>query len=68
MNTVFDDMHIITLMILSILYFTPSLVAGWRHHHSALAILVLNLTLGWTLLGWVIALIWSFTATKGKLA
>ena len=30
------------------------------------AILILNLLLGWTCLGWVIALVWSFTAVERK--
>jgi Superinfection immunity protein len=32
-----------------------------RGHQSTAAILVLNLLLGWTLLFWVIALVWAFT-------
>ncbi len=43
------------------LYFLPSLVAVLRRHHNVVAIFVLNLTLGWTLLGWVAALVWAFT-------
>ncbi len=43
------------------LYFLPSFIAALRHHHSGTAIFVLNLLLGWTALGWIIALVWSFT-------
>ena len=43
------------------LYFLPSLVAVLRRHHNVVAIFVLNLTLGWTVLGWVAALVWAFT-------
>lgn len=42
-------------------YFFPSIVASMRHHHNALAIFMLNLLLGWTLLGWLGALIWACT-------
>jgi len=45
-----------------VLYVTPTLVAVWRAHHRALAITVLNLLLGWTLAGWVAALVWALTA------
>ncbi len=46
-------------------YFLPSMIAGSREHHQGKAILVLNLFLGWTFLGWVVALVWSLTATQG---
>jgi len=42
---------------------TPSLVAGARHHHNGLAIFMLNLLLGWTVIGWVVALIWACTTS-----
>lgn len=45
------------------LYFFPLLIAAGRDHHQTSAIAVLNILLGWTFLGWVAALIWSFTAT-----
>ena len=38
------------------LYFLPGLVADHRHHHQRGSIWVINLLLGWTLLGWVVAL------------
>ncbi len=41
------------------LYFLPSMIAIFRGHRNALGLLVLNLFLGWTLVGWVIALVWS---------
>ena len=49
-----------------ILYFVPSLVAGQRRHHNQAAILALNLFLGWTFVGWVVALVWSLTAVEGR--
>jgi hypothetical protein len=44
-----------------ILYFGPALIASGRKHKSASAILVLNLFLGWTFLGWIAALVWAYT-------
>jgi RsiW-degrading membrane proteinase PrsW (M82 family) len=46
------------------IYFVPFFIAKARHHHNSDAILVLNLLLGWTLLGWIGALVWAFTATR----
>ena len=45
------------------LYFVPTLLALLRGHRQLLAIGALNLLLGWTLLGWVGSLVWSFTST-----
>ena len=39
-----------------IIYLIPTLVASHRQHHNIGAIAVLNIFLGWTFLGWVIAL------------
>jgi hypothetical protein len=51
-----------TLVCLAVLlYFTPFLVAAGRQHHQLLAIGMLNLFAGWTLLGWVGALVWACT-------
>lgn len=44
------------------LYFLPSVIALARSHHNAAAITVLNFLLGWTLLGWVAALVWALTS------
>jgi hypothetical protein len=42
-----------------IIYFGPSFLAGYRQHARAPAIFVLNLCLGWTVIGWLGALAWS---------
>jgi hypothetical protein len=47
--------------VLLALYFTPALVARHRQHQSGPAIAVLNLLLGWTVLGWIAALVWSLS-------
>lgn len=41
------------------LYLAPALVAMKRDHHQAAPIFVINLFLGWTLIGWILALAWS---------
>lgn len=43
-------------------YFVPAIVAFVRNHRNRGAIFVLNLLLGWTVLGWVGALVWACTA------
>ena len=55
-------MEVIALIVLAFLiYFFPTIVVLNRNHRSTGAIFVVNLFLGWTLLGWVVALAWSFT-------
>jgi hypothetical protein len=43
-------------------YFLPSIVAVKRAHCNTLAIVVLNVFLGWTGLGWIAALVWACTS------
>lgn len=40
-------------------YLSPTLVAAARNHQDYWRIFVVNLFLGWTVVGWMIALIWS---------
>jgi len=46
-----------TLSILLALYFLPAFIASLRRKNQAGAIVALNLFLGWTLIGWVVALV-----------
>lgn len=45
-------------------YFFPTTIAASRKQPNTLAIFVLNLLLGWTLLGWVVAMVWAFAGSK----
>lgn len=47
--------------LLILFYFIPSFIAGLRAHRNLAPVIALNLFLGWTGIGWVLALIWSFT-------
>ena len=46
---------------LVIVYFTPSVIALMRGHHNAGALIALNILLGWTVVGWIAAFVWSLT-------
>lgn len=48
-----------TLLLILFLYFSPSIAAGVRGHEKTSGIVVLNLFLGWTFIGWVIAMVWA---------
>ena len=47
------------------IYFLPTII-GWDKRNSN-AILALNLFLGWTFLGWVLALVWSLSKDDSQL-
>jgi exosortase/archaeosortase len=57
-----DDTGQGLVIMLLVLYFIPTIVASVRHHRNKLAITVLDVCLGWTLIGWVAALVWACTA------
>jgi len=43
----------------TVIYFVPTFIAARRGHHNQGAIFALNIFLGWTFVGWVIALVWA---------
>ena len=49
----------LVLFILVFFYLIPSVIAFFKSHSSKIAILALNIFLGWTFLGWIAALVWS---------
>ena len=55
-----DAAHgLMVLIVLLAIYFLPWFVAWGRQHHATDAILIANLVLGWTFLGWFGALVWA---------
>lgn len=47
------------LGLIAAVYFLPSTIAIARRHRNASAVCLLNLLAGWTVVGWVISLIWA---------
>jgi hypothetical protein len=45
-----------------VMYFLPAIVALARSKRDLLAIFLLNLFLGWSVIGWVVALVWAVKA------
>lgn len=46
----------------AVVYFLPTINAKSRKHPNVSSIFLLDLFLGWTLIGWVVALVWSASA------
>ena len=47
------------------LYFLPTIIGFLRNKRNKMAILALNLFLGWTLVGWVLSMVWALTVEEG---
>lgn len=45
--------------IYAFLYLLPTLIASERHAKNSSAIFLINLLLGWTVIGWFAALLWA---------
>ena len=50
---------LITIVFLFALYLLPTFIAFGRNCPNRVGIMILNILLGWTLVGWCAALIWS---------
>lgn len=56
-----DGISAVCVLLIGVLiYFIPALVG--QNRRNAGAIFVLNLLLGWTVIGWVVALVWAMTS------
>ena len=51
--------ELLLVVLIFAFYFLPTLIAFLRQHKNKPAIFLLNLLLGWTVLGWVVSLVWS---------
>jgi len=54
----------LTLVVVAAIYFIPSIMANQHNKENKNAIFIVNLFLGWTFIGWVIALCWANTKDK----
>lgn len=63
MDTAMGILAIVIFIVILIAYFIPTAVAVNRDHPSQGGIIVLNIFLGWTFIGWVISLAWSLSDT-----
>ena len=51
--------NVIMLMLVLILYMLPTLIAFGREHPRRGEIAVINIVIGWTLIGWIIVFLWA---------
>lgn len=43
-------------------YFLPAIIASARKHRNSTAIFLVVMFFGWSVVGWLVALIWAFTS------
>jgi hypothetical protein len=60
------DLGAIVLCILVALYLLPAYVAYRRQHHQCLAMTMLTLLAGWTVVGWIVAMVWACTVVRDE--
>jgi hypothetical protein len=46
------------------LYFLPTIIALARHKTNMAGIVLVNLFLGWSVIGWVVALVWALSTER----
>jgi cytochrome c oxidase assembly factor CtaG len=50
---------VIILMVVLIIYMLPTLIAYSREHPWRHELAIINIFLGWTLIGWVVVFLWA---------
>jgi hypothetical protein len=53
---------VILLLLVLILYLLPTVIAFGREHPSRSTLALLNIALGWTLIGWIAVFLWALMA------
>jgi ABC-type transport system involved in cytochrome c biogenesis permease component len=56
----------VILIFLFLFYIAPLIISLSRNHKNKVAISALTILTGWTVLGWLIAFIWSLTYQEHK--
>lgn len=62
-----EGIGIVALFLLIAWYFIPSLIAWEKAKAGKVSILIVNIFLGWTVIGWIVALAWAVYPDKKQL-
>jgi hypothetical protein len=57
---------LIILIVILAIYLVPTIIAFSREHSNATGVMLVNIFLGWSLIGWFGALIWSVQVAKSE--
>jgi hypothetical protein len=63
MGELFNPVHLIVLFVVAIpilgIHFLPTIIAGVRRAKNFWWIFVIDFFLAWTIVGWIVALVWA---------
>ena len=61
-----NDPMVFALIVLTVfvIHFIPSVIAFANGHTRRKLILLLNVLMGWTVIGWVVLLVWAINGSK----
>ena len=52
---------VVFLGVLAVMYFLPTIIAVKRAKVNLLPIMAVNILLGWSVIGWIVALVWALS-------
>jgi len=58
--------EMLLIILITLIYFIPALIAGYREHRNGVPLFIINLVAGWTFIGWFGCLAWSFSDNVKK--
>lgn len=60
----FHLLFVLLLLPLGAIHFLPTIIAALKHSRSVVGIFLVNLFFGWTVIGWIVALIWALSSER----
>jgi hypothetical protein len=63
--SIFEILMLIVVLILVYIHFLPTIIALKKNHNNKVPIILINIFLGWSLVGWVVALVWATKKVEG---
>lgn len=57
-------LQLIGVLVGAVIYVLPSIIAAKRLHHRRRVIYAVNLLLGWSVVGWIVALVWALSGVN----
>ncbi len=58
--------HLIIFAVIIAIGFVPSIIAFARNHTQKWFVMILNIVSGWTVIGWVAALVWAIVGKSAS--
>jgi len=66
-QAILSVLSILIELVMIVLYFLPTMIAYIRGRHNKITIMVLNLCIGWSVIGWIVSLVWALGPSQRPL-